>query len=268
MSPNIPSAPATKFHQIKPLRRVAASEFGGRDERRLKRKGHFWARRTLFSAARLRHMTHMLRRTALLGIAALVFAPAAYAQSGPVALEGAARAEALATANRYLNSYSRLQARFTQSSPGGGRAAGTLYIQKPGRMRFEYDPPAQLLVVANGSVVAVRDNELRTTERTPLRATPLNIILGENINLERNSRVLRVSQSGPWQMITVRDRAGQMDGQITLQFNGGTLRSWDVIDATGARTRVTLSNVTEPGSLDAGLFRLPDVVDRPRPGRR
>ena len=208
-------------------------------------------------------MTHMLRRTALLGIAAFALAPAAYAQS-PVALQGAQRAEALAAANRYLNSFTRLQARFTQSSPGGGRSVGTLYIQKPGRMRFQYDPPAQLLVVSNGSVVAVRDNELRTTERTSLRSTPLNIILGSNIDLERDSRVLRVSQSGPWNMITVRDRAGQMDGQITLQFNNGALRSWDVIDATGARTRISLSNVTEPGSLDAGLFRLPDAVDRSR----
>jgi outer membrane lipoprotein-sorting protein len=205
----------------------------------------------------------MLRRTALLGIAAIALAPAAYAQS-PVALQGAQRAQAIATANRYLNSFTRLQARFTQSSPGGGRAVGTVYIQKPGRMRFQYDPPAQLLVVSNGSVVAVRDNELRTTERTSLRSTPLNIILGSNIDLERDSRVLRVSQSGAWNMITVRDRAGQMDGQITLQFNNGVLRSWDVIDATGARTRITLSNVTEPGSLDASLFRLPDVVDRNR----
>jgi outer membrane lipoprotein-sorting protein len=200
-------------------------------------------------------MTHMLRRTALLGIAALALAPAAYAQATPVALQGAERAQAIAAANRYLNSYARLQARFTQSSPGGGRSSGTLYIQKPGRMRFQYDPPAQLLVVADGRVVAVR-------------STPLNIILGQNIDLERNARVLRVSRSGPWDLITVRDRAGQMDGQITLQFNNGQLRSWDVIDATGARTRVTLSNVTEPGSLDASLFRLPDVVERGRAGGR
>lgn len=170
-------------------------------------------------------------------------------------------------ANTYLNSFSRLQARFTQSSPGGGRAAGTLFIQKPGRMRFQYDPPAQLLVVADGSVVAVRDNELQTTERTPLRATPLNLILGENVNLSRQARVLRVSRSGPWTMVTLRDRGGQMDGQITLQFNSGALRSWDVIDATGARTRITLSDVTQPASLDRDLFRLPDTVDRGRRGR-
>lgn len=206
----------------------------------------------------------MNRRTALLGMAAFAVAAPAYAQTAPVALDGAARAEALAMANRYLNSFQRLQARFTQTSPGGGVARGTVYIQKPGRMRFEYDPPAQLLIVSDGSVVAMRDNELRTTERTPLRSTPLNLILGANIDLDRQARVLRVSRAGPWTMITARDRAGQMDGQIALQFSEGALRSWDVIDATGARTRITLSNVTEPGSLDGGLFRLPDVVERGR----
>lgn len=201
-------------------------------------------------------MTHMLRRTALLGIAALALAPAAHAQSVPVVLEGAERDQVIAAANRYLNSFQRMQARFTQSSPGGGRAVGTVYIQKPGRMRFQYDPPAQLLIVSDGSTVSVRDNEMRTTERTSLRSTPLNLILGANIDLERQARILRVSRSGPWTMITARDRGGQMDGQITLQFNDGVFRSWDVIDATGARTRITISDVTQPASLDASLFRL------------
>jgi outer membrane lipoprotein-sorting protein len=212
-------------------------------------------------------MTHMNRRSALLGLSALALAPAApYAQATPVVLQGAERASALAAANRSLNSFSRLQARFTQTSPGGGRAAGNVYIQRPGRMRFEYDPPATLLIVSDGSVVAMRDQELRTTERTPLRSTPLNIILGANIDLERDARVLRVSRSGQWTLVTARDRGGQTDGQITLQFYGpnAELRSWDVIDATGARTRITLSGVSHPGSLDRSLFRLEDVLSRPR----
>ncbi len=212
-------------------------------------------------------MTHMNRRTALLGLSALVLTPAAaYAQAAPVALQGAERAAALTAANRSLNSFTRLQARFTQTSPGGGRAAGTVYIQRPGRMRFEYDPPATLLIVSDGSVVAMRDRELRTTERTPLRSTPLNIILGSNVNLERDARVLRVSRSGQWTMVTARDRGGQTDGQITLQFWGpdAQLRSWDVIDATGARTRITLSDITRPASFNSGLFRLEDVLDRNR----
>jgi len=212
---------------------------------------------------RFGHMTHMNRRFALLGLSALVLAPAAYAQQAtPVVLEGADRAEGLALANRSLNAVQRLQGRFIQSSPGGARASGMFYMQRPGRLRFQYDPPATLLIVADGSVVAMRDTELRTTERTPIRSTPLNLILGQTINLERDARVLRVSRAGPWLMITARDRSGQTDGQITLQFQGpnAELRSWDVIDATGARTRITLSDITQPASFDRSLFRLEDVV--------
>lgn len=211
---------------------------------------------------RFGHMTRMNRRTALLGLAAFTIAPSAYAQGAPVVLNGEARAAALAQANASLNGFRRLQGRFLQTAPGGARSAGTFYLERPGRLRFEYDPPATLLIVSDGSVVAMRDTALRTTERTPLRSTPLNIILGSQIDLERNARVLRVSRAGPWLMVTARDRAGQMDGQITLQFHGtdAELRSWDVIDATGARTRIALSNVTQPANLDRGLFRLEDML--------
>jgi outer membrane lipoprotein-sorting protein len=216
---------------------------------------------------RLRHMTHMNRRFALLGLSALVLAPAAYAQQGtPQVLSGAARAEGIAQANQALNAVQRLQGRFVQSSPGGARSSGMFYLERPGKLRFEYDPPATLLIVSDGSVVAMRDRELRTTERTPLRSTPLNLILGRTINLERDARVLRVSRSGPWLLITARDRGGQTDGQITLQFFGEQmeLRSWDVIDATGARTRITLSGITRPASLDRSLFRLEDMLSNRR----
>jgi outer membrane lipoprotein-sorting protein len=209
----------------------------------------------------------MIRRSALLALAALLIAPAAQAQqAAPVVLEGAARTAGIAQANQALNAIQRLQGRFVQTSPGGGRASGMFYLERPGKLRFEYDPPAALLIVADGSVVAMRDRELRTTERTPLRSTPLNIILGRTINLERDARVLRVSRAGPWLLITARDRGGQTDGQITLQFYGPQLelRSWDVIDATGARTRITLSDITRPASLDRSLFRLEDMLENRR----
>jgi outer membrane lipoprotein-sorting protein len=230
---------------------------------------------------RFGHMTLMNRRSALAGLIALAFAAQAAAQdlrprisetAAPVlvTLEGAERAAALARANRTLNSVTRLQGRFAQSSPDGSRASGMFYMQRPGRLRFEYDPPATLLIVADGNVVAMRDTALRTTERTPLRSTPLNLILSENVDLERNARIIRVSRSGPWMMVSARDRTGQTDGTITLQFYGpdAQLRSWDVIDATGARTRIALSELTQPASFDRRLFRLEDVVTTSRrPGR-
>jgi outer membrane lipoprotein-sorting protein len=219
-------------------------------------------------------MTLMNRRLALAGLAALALAtPAALAQDlrprtpvaalNIVALDGADRAAALAAANRTLNGVQRLQGRFVQTAPGGARSTGNFYLQRPGRLRFEYDAPATLLIVSDGSVVAMRDTALRTTDRTPLRSTPLNLILGERIDLERNARITRVSRAGPWTMITARDRSGQTDGLITLNFFGeeAELRSWDVTDATGARTRITLSEVTQPASLDRGLFRLNDMLE-------
>lgn len=208
----------------------------------------------------------MNRRLVISALAALLLAPSALAQQTPVVLDGAARAEGIAQANQALNGVQRLQGRFIQSSPGGGRASGMFYLERPGKLRFDYDPPATLLIVSDGNVVALRDRELRTTERTPLRSTPLNIILGRTINLERDARVLRVSRAGPWLLITARDRSGQTDGQITLQFYGpqAELRSWDVIDATGARTRITLSEITRPASFERSLFRLEDML----PNRR
>jgi outer membrane lipoprotein-sorting protein len=215
-------------------------------------------------------MTPMNRRSLLAGFAAAsaLSASPAWAQAQIQVLDGAARTQGVAAANRWLNGMQRLQARFVQTAPGGARANGTVYIQRPGKLRFQYDPPATMLIVSDGSVVSMRDTELRTTERTPLRSTPLNLILAANIDLERQARVARVSRSGPWLMITARDRTGEMDGEITLHFHGDNaeLRSWDVRDATGARTRVTLSDVTQPASLDRGLFRLEDVL--PRNGRR
>jgi outer membrane lipoprotein-sorting protein len=215
-------------------------------------------------------MGAMKRRSALLALVALLALPASAQDLRPrtvvapliVQLEGAERSAALAQANGVLNAVQRLQGRFVQTAPDGSVAAGAFYLQRPGKLRFEYDAPATLLIVADGSVVAMRDTALRTTERTPLRSTPLNLILAPRVDLARDARITRVSRSGPWLMVTARDRTGEFDGHIALHFYGpnAELRSWDVLDATGARTRITLSQLTQPASLDRSLFRLEDIL--------
>jgi outer membrane lipoprotein-sorting protein len=153
-----------------------------------------------------------------------------------------------------------------QTSPDGSRAAGAFYLQKPGKLRFEYDPPATMLIVSDGSVVSMRDTALRTTERTPLRSTPLNLVLRSQVDLARDARITRVVRNGQSLLITARDRSGMTDGEITMHFQGPSaeLRSWDVTDATGARTRIALSNVSQPATLDRRLFRLEDLVGERR----
>lgn len=228
---------------------------------------------------RFGHMTRMKKLTATRTTLAAAFAAAlamsapialpaiAAAQTAPVALSGAERAEALSAVNRTLNGFQRLQGRFVQQAPDGTRTTGAFYLERPGKLRFEYDAPATLLIVSDGNVVAMRDTALRTTDRTPLRSTPLNILLGSNIDLSRDQRVSRVSRSGQWTLVSASDRSGEADGMITLHFWGpnAELKSWDVRDATGARTRITLTQVSEPASIDRRLFRLEDMLEqRPR----
>lgn len=200
------------------------------------------------------------RRAALWSGLVLAAAPAlAFAQAPPTPLAGAARTQALAQASAALNTIRALQGRFVQIAPTGDASTGAFYIQRPGRLRFAYDPPATMLIVADGSVVAVADTALRTVNRAPLRSSPLYFVLKEDINLERDARITRVVRSNETLYVTARDRSGAADGEITLALSGPSLelRSWDVIDAMGSRTRLALADVRRPARLDPALFRSP-----------
>ena len=193
--------------------------------------------------------------------------PAPIARPATQVLFREARAQALSQANRTLNAVTRLQGRFVQNSPDGSRATGLFYLQRPGKLRFEYNPPATLLIISDGATVSTHDSALRTTDRTPLRNTPLNLVLRGHVDLERDANVTRVARQGDWLFINVRDRNGLADGQLTLWFVGpnADLRAWDVVDATGARTRVTLNGLSQPASIDPALFR---ADSRPGSGSR
>ncbi|MBI1186408.1 MAG: outer membrane lipoprotein carrier protein LolA [Alphaproteobacteria bacterium] len=195
----------------------------------------------------------------LLGLAAaLAFAAPASAQSGQ-ALQGAERTRALTQASAALNSQRLLAGRFRQTAPDGSVSQGRFYLQRPGRVRFEYDPPTSMLIVADGSIVAIEDRALRSTNRSPLRETPLFFVLKNDINLERDARVTRVRREGGALLVSARDRTGQADGEITLRLEGPNyeLRSWDVVDASGALTRIALTQVSRPERVDPRLFRAP-----------
>ncbi len=197
-------------------------------------------------------------------------APSAQPQQStpPVALtplQGPDRDAALARANAALNGVTRLQGHFIQIASNGSRTTGAFYMQRPGKLRFEYDPPASRLIISDGSVVALRDVALRTTDRTPLRSTPLNLVLRGQVDLAHDARITRVARGGDWIEITCRDRGGHTDGEITLQFQGAELRSWDLSDATGARTHIALTDLSQPASLDPHLFQMPSINEN-RPG--
>jgi outer membrane lipoprotein-sorting protein len=178
--------------------------------------------------------------------------------AGPVLLEGDARAKALALASDALNAARAVQGRFLQMAPDGSVSQGAFYLQRPGKLRFEYDAPATMTIVADGSQLSVVDRALKTDERYPLRATPLYFVLKNSVALDSDGKVTKVVVQGDTLQITVRDRKGQTDGSITLMFDQPSreLRQWRVVDGQGQTTQVVLRDITTAAALDPKLFAL------------
>lgn len=167
----------------------------------------------------------------------------------------------LARIEAYLDGLRTLTARFVQVDARGGVAEGTLWLQRPGRMRFEYDPPAQILLVADGTFVIFHDKAVRQTSHIPIGATPLAVLLAERIRLTGGDVVpVRVERvPGVIQVTLVRaGRSGE--GSITLSFNDPPLelRQWTVVDAQAQAVRVSLFNARIGGRFDPALFRFVD----------
>ncbi|MCR9215021.1 MAG: outer membrane lipoprotein carrier protein LolA [Proteobacteria bacterium] len=156
----------------------------------------------------------------------------------------------------YLNSLNSMQARFLQLDAGGGVAIGDVYMRRPGRMRFEYEPPAQILVVADGTWLVFRDNEIKETTRLPLFSTPVSVLLQEVISLSGDVTVTKVENDSKALRVTVVDTENPDEGSITLVFSDEPLqlRQWLVTDAQGAVTSISISNLQKNVALRNDLF--------------
>lgn len=162
----------------------------------------------------------------------------------------------VARAEAYLNSMNSMQARFLQLDAGGGVAIGDVYMRRPGRMRFEYEPPAQILVVADGTWLVFRDNEINETTRLPLFTTPVSVLLKDVISLSGDVTVTKVENDSKALRITVVDTENPDEGSITLVFSDEPLqlRQWLVTDAQGAVTSISISNLQKNIALRNDLF--------------
>jgi outer membrane lipoprotein-sorting protein len=166
---------------------------------------------------------------------------------------------ALDAASAYLAALENMQGDFLQLGPDGSVAEGKFYLRRPGRLRFEYQPPDNLLVVADGTWVAVKDST-SPAQRYPIASTPLSLFLAADVDLAKSTRVLNVESQPGALLITLADRAGEAPGQITLIFDQPNmqLRQWVVTDAQGLQTTVALRNVQSGIRADNALFTLRD----------
>lgn len=162
----------------------------------------------------------------------------------------------------YLNSIKTVQGRFTQITADGRSVQGTFYLRKPGRIRFEYDKPNPILIVADGSSVAVSNSQLKTTDRYPLINSPLRLLLSESINLAVDQRIVDLKKEAGLLSFTARETAGPARGSITLMFadSGGLeLRQWEVVDAQGLRTTIVLNEVRQDSNIPSQMFVIQDL---------
>lgn len=167
--------------------------------------------------------------------------------------------EVVDRANAALNAVQSMSASFTQTGGEGRQLTGTVYVQRPGKLRFEYNKPSTMEVVSDGSTVLVRDRKLNTSDPYPVSQTPLKFLLSSRIDLARESRIRSVGREGNGVQITIED-SSTLGGtsRITLTFDAEmtTLRRWRVVDPQGYTTTVALSGIEKNKPLDPKIFML------------
>jgi outer membrane lipoprotein-sorting protein len=174
---------------------------------------------------------------------------------------GAEDRETLSRLIDYLNRIDTLKARFVQVSSNGTYAEGDLYLDRPGRMRFEYDPPHPALLIANGITLLYYDRELQQATFLPLWETPLWFLIREKIDLEEGVELQRIERGAATIRVTLQLSEEGDEGQVTLVFSDRpvALHSWEIQDAQGIMTQVALVNPDFGAEVDSSLFEHGDL---------
>ena len=193
-----------------------------------------------------------MRNSIFIAAVSLLFA--ATAVSADFSTQDAADLDRLSEA---LNAIHSLKGEFVQQDPNGATEEGQVYIQKPGKMRFEYKPPSAVLIVSDGSKVAVFNRKLNTADSYPLWSTPLNLLLSDHVNFRRNAKILGIEHQNGTLVVRARANSSRINGNITITFSdpGLELKQWTVVDAQGLSTTVVLRNVETGVALQPELFQ-------------
>ena len=167
----------------------------------------------------------------------------------------------------YLSSLQTLVGNFVQVGPDGSKTKGQFFIQKPGKVRFEYDAPNPIAIVADGSMVAVRDRNLATQDLYPLSQTPLRYLLSDRIDLMKDTNVVSVTADDLFVSITIEERqllTGTSRLMLMVGAKDGQLKQWTVTDPQGYDTTVAVYNLDSSKKVDPGMFKI-DMADHTFP---
>jgi outer membrane lipoprotein-sorting protein len=164
-----------------------------------------------------------------------------------------------AKVSAYLSSLQSLVGNFVQVGPDGSKTTGDFYIQKPGKVRFEYDPPTPIEIIADGSSLAVRDRNLATQDIYPLSQTPLRFLLSDRIDLMKDTNVVNVTTDDVFISVTIEEKqaiVGTSRLMLMIGAKDGQLKQWTVTDPQGYDTTVAVYNLDASKKLDPSLFKI------------
>lgn len=163
---------------------------------------------------------------------------------------------ALGVAESYLNNVRSLRARFIQIAPDGSVAQGKFYLRRPGRLRFEYDPPVPILIVGDGFLLHYQDKELGQVNEWPIFDTPIGSLSRDEVGFGKDLVVTEVTRAEGRTTVTVTRREDPGEGSLTLYFTSEPtqLVQWRVKDAQGQVTTVALEDLEINVDISAKLF--------------
>lgn len=173
------------------------------------------------------------------------------------ALPSAAHAGDLARVEDYLNDLTTFKADFVQINPDGGTVTGEMYYQRPDKMRLDYNPPSDILIVSDGWTIVYYDRRLEQISHLFINSTPLGFLLADNIRLSGDVTVTDVERSAGELRVTLVQTDEPNQGSIQLSFaeDPMELRRWTVVDAQGQATQIVLERPQSGLALDRELFR-------------
>jgi len=172
-------------------------------------------------------------------------------------LIGAEQAKAVERINAYFNNITNLQGSFEQVDSTDKRTTGRFYVQRPGKIRFDYAPPSGLRIIADGNNLAIEDSDLKTVEKYPIQSTPFRLLLADSVDLSRDARIVGVESQEGTLSVSIEDKSSDAAGSIRLVFDSGTelqLKQWLITDAQGLTTRVTVNDVVSGRKVAADFF--------------
>lgn len=167
-------------------------------------------------------------------------------------------AEFVQKVSDYFNFITNLKGRFIQTNPENQQTYGTFYVQRPGKLRFDYAPPSKLRIISDGEFLSIEDPDVGSMERYPLESTPFKLLLAERVDLLNEAKILDISRGQDVAIITVSDKEDDSSGRLRLFFSIPELelKQWVITDPQGLDTRIQVSELVLDEQFSPDLFEL------------